>query len=197
VVASLGALGVDIDIPKCAMLRRELADALDALGAATSRSTVLDATLATLRSNLAIERVLSLRLTVDQRERYRAHTGDTPFFDQEVPRVALAGRSPEGLGEQLASHWVRLFELSGSSALSAARAIAGRHARDAVKVASTSTPAVSVSRRGGLLYRAVCLLEVQRRAEEDLAAHPALTAAERARVEAGIGSSVIEVECVS
>jgi hypothetical protein len=191
-LASLRTLGVELDASRLATLRRELIEALAVSRAASDPSTIRDAALGVLRTNLAIERVLSRHLTVEQRERYQAHTGSDPFFDQAVPRHILAGRSPEALAEQLASHWARVFELVTPSALVPAHGIARRWCCEVASLGSTALPGTA-ARREASFERAVRLLEIQGQAEQDLAAHPGLCATERRRVEQRAGSFVLEM----
>jgi hypothetical protein len=194
VLASLRTLGVELDASTLAAARAELVKVLTVSNSGASASTVRGGALAVLGTNLAMERVLSRHLTVDQRECYRAYTGDDPFFDLNVPRCVLAAGDAEALGEQLTSHWVRVFELRASSSLAAARAIARRHASEIAALTLKALP-VSAARRQASFERAVRLLQIQGRAERDLAAHPKLPAPDRARIESRIGSFVIALEC--
>jgi hypothetical protein len=194
VIGSLGALGVDLDGATVAMLRREIVRQLESSSAARP-SNHLEAVLSSLRASLGIERVLSRRLRPDQRELYLSHTGEDPFFDQDVPRIRLDASRPEVLREALLSYWRTVLALA-DSAIDAARAVARTYAEGTSATASASLGCATASRREALLERAIGSIELQIRSEEKLANDPGLSPAERARVGQVRGSVLFDVVAV-
>jgi hypothetical protein len=189
-IASLEALGLELDPAQVTGLRAVLVAGLDRLARVEdedSTETTLDTALASLRASLVVESALSAILTHEQRELYRARTGDDPFVGRDVPRVRIVG--PTSVAQALVGIWSRRFSL-GESALGASREIAERFAR---AVAALPGPLDAGTRRVAIVRRAAAVLALQRKAEEQLARSLALSDAERRRVVRGRGALLLEL----
>ncbi len=186
VLGSVGALGLELDRPQLDAARRELVTELS--GSFTPRATLLDVALATVRANLAVERVLERVLRPEQLAHYRSHADEDPFGGAELPRLVVRASTGPDLAEALVRLWTRAFSL-GDGTSEGCRSIAEGY----VGTVSRFRTEPGASARLELLRRREALLAAQQEAERELEGLTTLSEEERLRVERGCGSILLEL----
>jgi ferric-dicitrate binding protein FerR (iron transport regulator) len=137
-----------------------------------------------LDGQLKFQQFLGTLLRPDQAQSYSDFVGDDPYFGLRLDRSVNRSTTLDGLVDNVLGDWKHVFELSDAS-IAAAQALARKYVDGAVSIAEVDPSLDVAARRTAGMQRAISVVSLQQGIEAELAALPALTDAERERVQQG------------
>ncbi len=141
---------------------------------------------------LALEQELARIMRPEQHQAYLAAVTDDPFFGEKLGRqeIPVTAAGPGPVAAALVLEWMRSFDLA-ETARDAVSAVARTMADGVVRVPAVDAALPLGERRLQNLRRVIATMDLQLRAEQQLAEATTLSDEERARAREG-GHSILE-----